>query len=165
TPASRGGDDEFDPLLPPGSQQGEITINGTVPTATNGVTNPDFLGQFVAFKLTNPFNEEIELASAGTSGEPVVLQEGFYVEFAGKRYPLAEYDYQTQLPTPIKLRPRETRVFLAMSDSPEAIRTRWTAAGGPAISPTAVTEFIEAQFAMEQSPGVTYDPAELTAGG
>src|SRR5207253_5399604 len=56
------GDMEYDPARPIGVPQDPITVNGQVPTSTGSRPSPDFLGEFLAFQLINPFNESIQLS-------------------------------------------------------------------------------------------------------
>ncbi len=96
------------PTLPP------ITIKHEVE-----FRNADFLGEIVAFQLTNPFDRDILVTKAGASGPEIF----YYVEYAGRYFPLAEIDSTSAAVAfqniDLKLKARETRVFYATSPRKE----------------------------------------------
>jgi hypothetical protein len=78
--------------------------------------NADYLGEIVAFQVTNPFDRDIFLTRAGASSPEFI----YYVEYAGRYFPLAEMD-QNPGSEPVfrnaslKLNAGETRTFFATS--------------------------------------------------
>jgi hypothetical protein len=145
--ATNPGDDEFQP--PPGPHN--ITINGDINPA-----NADFLGQVIAFQLTNPFDRDIIL----TQGDGKLL---YYIEFAGNFYQLAREDDSgggSRIAfEEVRLHANETKVFYATSpQSLTNIEPRFVNAGSspshPAVvplNPGFIEKFADAQF--RNTPG------------
>lgn len=158
TPAARGGDQEwpgpgFPPPFPP------ITLNGTF-------GHVDTLGQVLAFQITNPFDVEVRLSGSrygGNQSLPDNDYSDFYVEYAGRYYKLAErqWDPATGQLAPelraIVLAPGETRVFYALSHPPAQMIQRWRQIE-PALSPTALWEFLDFQLGVVQRNGQRHSP-------
>lgn len=169
-PVSAGGDFEGLPTIPPPpTGDPRITIAGglqappTFPTPPpHPRANPDFLGTFIAFQLTNPFDVEIELTNpTGSTGYP-----DYYIQFGSDpSVPIPEHrpylfrlaDYRNNpagAGTNIKLRPGETRVAVVMSNTEQQLVDKWRAIN-PALPTSIVREFIDHQFSIEP----TVDPA------
>ena len=162
-PTSAGGDDEYNgtgiPPLDP------ITINGTPTAGATG--NPDYLGQVIAFQLTNPFDTDIQLtkATATSSEEPYPDNEysDFYLEFAGNLYKLAEASASGGLQT-VVLRAGETKVFYCLSLSEADMLARWRAID-PTVPADAVEKYVQNQFGYSASPGALPDPGTTLGDG
>lgn len=167
-PRTAGGDDENSGNIPPNLP--EITINGTTPGATSG-RNADFLGQILAFQLTNPFDVPIPLSDAGHTQNYQALADTtyttFYLEFNGNFFKLA-LDGSAGLQGVI-LRPGETRTFYALSNDLADMQARVdrvadTASGAPGTPPN-VLNFIENQLAVRAFPGQYTYTNDVIAGG
>ena len=91
----------------PGYMATPVTIDFKRPT---GGENADYICEIMAFQLTNPFEERIELTDSNTN--PI-----FYIEYAGRTFALTAVsdDGQTVGGTALSLRPGETKVFVAIS--------------------------------------------------
>src|SRR6185295_2936893 len=80
---------------PPNFPQVPITIEGGVPTPTSPA-NPDFLGQVIAFQLTNPFDSVVSLTDRNVrTNLQATTDTGFtefYLEYAANFYKLAKDD-------------------------------------------------------------------------
>lgn len=123
----------YDPMTDP-DDPGPIVIRGNVPSGLGmpgGIVHPDFLGQFVAFQITNPFDHSINLTQADDNAP---LEEDdflYYVEFGGRYFRLVDRDEEGNL-APVTLNARESRVFFATNPgSLEAIQERWENAKPP----------------------------------
>lgn len=160
---SLGGDDE-DSIV---GGRFAPTIQGSV-----DASNPDFLFQFVAFQLTNPFNEEVRLTDEELSdGAPAgASQFLYYIRFAGRTFKIADHQLDGtgeylggggQL-NAVTLAPGETRWFYYMNRSPNFFENRFdkvaTEAPASLVSrPDWVRDFIAAQLNL----GPTADPPAL----
>jgi len=76
------------------SQQVKVTINGDV-----GVSNSDFMGEILAFQLTNPWNTPITIGGS-EQGKPMDyiddtnnhnLKFDYYIEYGGRFFKLGEF--------------------------------------------------------------------------
>lgn len=154
-PSSTGKKDEFtgDPF----AEEGYVTIDGTV-----AATNPDFMLQVLAFQISNPHDAEIELTDY-TGGTSAIVSL-YYVEFGGQHYRLQEQDLSGGGRTPAKLKPRESRVFYALSQDPSDIVARWNAVrtgGSPMYTVADVEQWIDRQLTVNLAnadPPISADP-------
>lgn len=161
-PGQTSPDDEYGdshPLPPPDpGMDVEVTMDGSV---TFG--NSDFVGEMVAFQVTNPFDRDLYLTRISAAGaQPEFL---YYVEYAGRFFPLAEMDETASPPTfmnvDLKLEPGESRVFYATSPRREFnFNERVEVAGSSMDVPTGSTltqdflrEFVDRQF-RKNPPGI-----------
>lgn len=145
--AMNRGDDEW--LLystpnPPGPNiPSEVTIDGTIDPL-----NPDFLGQVIAFQLTNPFDRDIVLTPEGG-------RLTYYIEYAKNFYQLAGQNETggspTVSPAEVRLKAGETRVFYATS--PQTLmdaNLRFSNAGTSPTTPAGVPANFIQKFATAQ---------------
>lgn len=170
-----GADNEYEQREPdpdgPGPGEGQlapITINHEVST-----TNHDFLGEIVAFQMTNPFSHDVYLTRAGSAGPDFL----YYVQYAGRYFPLAEMSQTdgnapTFLNADLVLKAGETRVFFATSPRTKfRFNARFRV---PTTSPTAfpppglppdyefLRNWIERQFAVIPRPANQGEPVHTT---
>jgi hypothetical protein len=161
-------DDYTIPTPPPPYHM--VTIYTAIPTLnaagqTVPPANADFLGEFVAFQLTNPFNEPIQLSEfnvdpyANNVAMTTNDYTSFYLDFANRHYKLAKID-TTNPGTPtlrtVVLYPGESRCFVAMNDTLEHLNLRWKQSENgrptlPGVSP--VLDFVTRQFGMPATAG------------
>jgi hypothetical protein len=172
-PSEHGGDVEPfnpDPTAPPSP----ITIKGTgSPTpasASDMNANGDFLGEVIAFVITNPFDTTLELTKQ-TGGQPQVLQDNeysdYYIEYGGSYFKLASMstDDATAELEAITLRPRESRVLFATNLDFVFLTQRWDTLGESSGLTGELRSFIDNQLAMEKRPELTYPANEMMADG
>lgn len=136
-----------------------ITIKGDV--GTGATTDPDFLGQVLAFQLTNPFDVVVPLTQSDIkinfrSANDRQFSD-FYIEYNHKFFMMVKDDpsgAQT-----IVLQPGETRTFYILSNTITDMQTRWDNVSGPPSVRVAgtVESFLDNQLAVPQTPGATYD--------
>jgi hypothetical protein len=167
-PQSAGGDDETNG----GTTEGEnITISGAVSTAPPPARpNSDFLGEILAFQITNPFDVDVPLSQWDHTTNFQQIQDPsyteYYLEYNGKLFKFAA-DNGTNAEG-IVLRKGETRTFYVLSMPLSDMQTRfaavWANPNVP-IPPNAVERFIDNQLALPALPGYTYTAAEQAAGG
>lgn len=170
-PPSAGGDREFSGTTLPDQPTGiEITIE---PPMNAG--NHDALGEFLVFQLTNPFNVDVELSEFDSDPSTNYVSNGgvgttvstagptsFYLEFGGRRFKLADFSQPgSTSPNRVRLRAGESRVFVAMSAPIADLQAKWTNVCSMIDTTNAVRNFVNAQFSIERTPGVNYDPSEL----
>jgi len=114
-------DSPDNPTEPPNSP---ITIRGNVSPAAAGPDNPDFLGSVLAFQITNPFDQRINLSripSASSNRQPIASNNWteFYIQYGSNLIMLAEWRASTTGGEPtleeIWLDPHETRVVYCLS--------------------------------------------------
>lgn len=154
-PASTGKADEF--TGDPTGNEPFVTIDGTVNSG-----NPDFMLQVIGFQITNPFDAEIALTSDTAAANPIVSL--YYVEFGGRFYRLQSQDMVSGGRSGVTLKPRESRVFFAMSQDPAEVVTRWNAVrtgGSPLYTIDDVRQWIGRQLTvslMSSDPPVTSEP-------
>lgn len=156
TPEAKGGDSDYsgDP-----NNLTEITVNGTFGAGIRG--NPDFLGEFIAFQLTNPFDVDIDLTQKpsvlGTPLGPAYGFTDYYIEYGGKYYDLMEMDESTSggqaTYKPIVLKAGESRVFYALSNGTDGTFNRWRNVSDASLQIAKVQRFVEQQFAMTPPAG------------
>jgi hypothetical protein len=141
-----------------------ITIDHTV-----SFQNADFLGEIVAFQVTNPFDRDIYITRAGANG-PKFL---YYVEYAHRYFPLAELQSGgsggggvTFRNADLKLGPNETRVFYATSPRKEFnFNARMTVglAANTAPPPAGFLKaWVDRQFRKTTETGTTREPLHTT---
>lgn len=147
-PNSVGGDDEYadsnpDPAQPPVFS--EITID-----LARSARNNDYIGEVIAFQVTNPFDRAIELDPG--SAAPGMK---YYFEYAGNAYRLGKYDElagggRFNDPNTLILDAGETKVFYCLSRTKAEIENRMLSAARP-WNPTqtfSLTSFLDAQFGV-----------------
>ncbi|MBL8764029.1 MAG: hypothetical protein JNM07_07150 [Phycisphaerae bacterium] len=127
----------------------EWTDHGGVPPAPITIDfavnegNPDFLMEVLAFQLYNPFSVTLELS--GPNG-----QLRYYIEYAGRFYALAQVNESTgniDTSVPVRIPPRETRVFYTMTQATKPqVQARWNAAGTD-VAPDFVDKWVRKQLA------------------
>lgn len=141
-----------------------ITIDHTV-----SFENADFLGEIVAFQITNPFDREIYITRAGTSS-PKFL---YYVEYAHRYFPLAELQSGGTggggvmfRNVDLKLGPNETRVFYATSPRKEFNFNERMSVGLAANTAPPPGGFLKAwvdrQFRKSTETGTVREPIHTT---
>lgn len=154
TPESLGGDADGS-----ASASGPITIKGDF----DATGNPDFLGEVLAFQLTNPFDQDIPLTGPDMTGSNngVALNQtkysDYYIEYAGNYFLLAKYDDglgSTGALHSVVLRAGETRVFYALSNG-STTNGRWTHIDG--TDPNILSDFVNHQLAMTALGSATAD--------
>ncbi len=131
-PSNAGGDSDWGAG---GGLPGEPTI--IVPITINGnrlVTNSDYLFQIIAFQITNPYDQTIQLGGFTTSavtnfGDITGAQDAdfYYTEFGGHFFMLANMQEQvggTADISPVTLQPNETVVFYATNTTKNDILNR-----------------------------------------
>lgn len=152
--------------LPP--QDTPITIDDDVT-----YQNADYLGEIVAFQVTNPFDRDIYLTRAGASTPEFF----YYVEYAGRYFPLAEMEQNpgsepTFRNADVKLNAGETRTFFATSPRQKfefnqrfdvPLTSRVTVPPGT-VPPNYefLREFITRQFRKEPIQAGMGEPAQTT---
>jgi hypothetical protein len=172
-PSEHGGDVEPfnpDPAAPPSP----ITIKGTgaptPATVPDMNANGDFLGEIIAFQITNPFDADLELTKE-TGNVPQLIQDDdyseYYLEFGGSLFKIASMstdDPSAELEA-ITLRPHETRVLFATNLDFAFLSRRWDTLGEASGLVGALRDFIDNQLAIEKRPELTYPPDEMMADG
>lgn len=176
-PASAGGDKEWEQgggPPPPGpigdvEQEGIVTIDSDVIES-----NPDFIAQFLAIQVTNPWGRPISLGRyIGDPTDPEHRTHLYYLEFAGRFYPLSgvpltinaagDVDYQYPAggggpigganlqPREIVLAPGDTKVFVIASQTLTEIEERINDVDGDASQSRIgnVGAFIRSQMAPD----------------
>lgn len=172
-----GGDQDWDPDWPAGPRV-QITIAGGAsnpfepfqkPAGYSPSTpahNPDYIGQFVAFQLTNPFEVEINLTGAGQAG-----YTDYYIEFGEEStgeprlFQLRDFRIEGQnRGAEMRLRAGETRVVVIMSHTIDEIVTLWNRLDGTTVTRDTVLSFIDRQMSVERAFDIAAYPAnELTS--
>ncbi len=117
-PNLSGGDVDFnDEGGPVGGQQPKITIS-----MKPQLLNSDFLGELLAFQLTNPFDQDVVLydssASTGTPPDMGIVRHQFYIEYSGRYYTFAAMHSDTLSYTgagSVILRAGHTQTFYALN--------------------------------------------------
>ncbi len=153
--APAGGDDENQGLAPPSLEP--ITIDGSRAQA-----NSDYIGQIIAFQITNPFDDDVTL-----TGE-------YYLEFAGNYFRFTNVDAPGN---PVRLERRDsqnstvalqrqnTRVFYVMNDSVTSMETRLAARMLPFLLPPAgdgpMRDIVEKQLTMVFGANNTIEPIQI----
>ncbi|MFN0133096.1 MAG: hypothetical protein ACKVW3_11305 [Phycisphaerales bacterium] len=111
--------------------------------------NPDYLGEIVAFQLTNPFDQPVYLTTPSDGVDPATSSRSptfcdgrysqFYLEFNRKLFKIAEQvdDTGTNL-NAIILQPGETVVLYSTSHPLAELQTRWRDAARNNVLPTPV---------------------------
>lgn len=101
--------DSFDPTIPPGPG-GPVPANPVNIDWSRDLNNGDYLGEVIAFQLTNPFDTPIFLTKA--DGSPL-----FYIENAGRFFPLTNLSDDGAVigAQELKLEAGRTRTYFAMS--------------------------------------------------
>lgn len=160
-PNQRLPDDEPNP--PPNDPPPPVTIDGDVE-----YENADFLGEIIAFQVTNPFERELVLTRPGSAGPEFI----YYVEYAGRYFPLArmnEADPSQFVNEEIKLQPGETRVFFATSPRSEfRFSERFRVANGSILAPNPpvpgnfLQSWVDRQFRLSTEVGPTREPIHTT---
>lgn len=104
-----GGDAESGDTDPGTGMEVPGTNNITINNRPQLLTNGDFLGEIIAFQLTNPFDDEIILFDGS--------QPRYYIEFSNRYYLIAEQNEadRDHSSTVIKLAPGATKVFYAIN--------------------------------------------------
>lgn len=163
TPQEQGGDDDggdFDDMT-----EDEATIKGDIPEP-GGTDNPDFLGQIVAFQITNPFDVEIRLTDNNLAhGDAVADDEysSYYLTFGGQKFKLAHYDIASSQITAVALDPGETRVFIALNaledpassgTDPIDLLAQRFANADPSITRDDIVQLIREQFSIVTDGGL-----------
>lgn len=107
--ASPSGDDEYananpDPNMP-------IVYDPITIRHDRNSGNSDYVGEVLAFQITNPFDRELELDRGGSNSDGML----YYVEYAGNAYRLGGFDQTTRVFSREKLRGGETKVYYVLS--------------------------------------------------
>jgi hypothetical protein len=173
-PIAAGGDDEpQDPPAVPGdpAMDGPVTIR-----LEPRLTNPDFLGEIVAFQVTNPFDDTVLLyrpsIPVGASGDRRAAVQHYFK--LGERYFLiAEQDPAgyTIRAGEIRLDPGETKVFYAINPGTrDQFNTRLREVanalpGSSALSGDVLQGFIDRQFGTGAIQIPMVSPVSLTPVG
>lgn len=119
---SAGGDPDYadDDNMDGDPDSGDATIDGSA-----DATNTDYLMQAVAFQITNPFDQAINLTNGAGAATPDV-NFLYYVEFNGRFFRLASYDPANPgTLVEATLAPGQTRVFYVLCAAPDFIQSRW----------------------------------------
>ncbi len=149
-PYGEAGDKEWEDSDPDNIVYKNITIDGTVSEG-----NEDFLMQAVAFQLTNPFSEPINLTD-----------DKYYIEYNDKAFRVASYDMDNlaAAPAATTLSPGETKVFYVLclpfkSASGNDLVSRWASAKS-SITPDMVKAWIRKQMGVTSTPELlrAFDP-------
>ncbi|CAN5719112.1 hypothetical protein BH11PLA1_BH11PLA1_11540 [soil metagenome] len=126
TPLAKGGDKDWEVDPNTGDLADKpITIKGDV-SGVSGVNNRDFLFQVIVFTLTNPFDTDLNLSSElapGTAND-FTRDYKYYLEFAGRKYPLVQHDDSGSNARAFILHARQSIDFYVLADDPMRIETR-----------------------------------------
>ncbi|MGE3108310.1 MAG: hypothetical protein AB7G11_03615 [Phycisphaerales bacterium] len=144
-----GGDDEWnDRMQGPNPGDPIVYAEITIDLARQS-GNPDYIGEVIAFQVTNPFDRRIVLD--GGANQPGML---YYAEYAGKAYRLGEFDDTTrQFSMRTTLEPGESKVFYCLSrprsEMEDRIRIARNRPGNPGMAFDLDT-FLDAQLGVGQ---------------
>lgn len=126
-------------------EPGDIEIDADY-DAGPAITNADYLGEVVAFQITNPFDQPVYLTTPSDGTDPATASRGgtfcdnrytqFYIEFNNQLFKLAEQldDTGANLNS-IILEPGETVVLYSTSHSLTELQNRWRNAANNNILP------------------------------
>lgn len=123
-------------------------------------SNGDYLGEVIAFQITNPFEYDIKLT--GPAGQPL-----FYTEHARRYYALTELDPSGSevVPAEIELDAGQTRVFYAISPRTiEQLAARFENALQSTVTSDEVKQMMTAQFGSDAVLMPMIDPGPLGRG-
>lgn len=164
-PSSAGGDKEWyeDPstgdVFPL-----KVTIDGSADSS-----NSDFLGQIVAFQLTNPFERSIQLTGADVGDGATPQNEDrydYYFEYGGRYYRVAalDADNATEPGRGVSLGAGKTMTFFATSSSIDAMEARWRRCD-PTVTPGTIMRWVTNQLSVTGAPPVWIEEMNFAPSG
>lgn len=152
-------DDEF-AAATPGPRPGDpVDLQPVTISHLRSANNGDYIGEVLAFQITNPFDRELKLDDGNDDLAALTTGMRYYVEYAGNAYRLGTFDPTARTFGPASLAAGETKVFYALSWEKAQFERRVFAATSGTTNSTPRPTFLDTWLNSQFNPA---DPANPT---